>query len=203
MPSWTSTTRKHGAEFGHISVVRISAAGAGIERRSARRSDPRSAPSRRASSADSTGARATSARTIGAGPSGPFSFPTMASGIFEGKREVVTLTAYDRREMADYLRDNGYPEHVVNAGRAGLIDRWRKFVEEVEHGYRFGPGRLSERPGFARNPRHARLWMPRSRTWTGASKPCSRTAINGSGKSLGRRPLLGLRISQERWARAP
>jgi len=41
-------------------------------------------------------------------------------------------------EMAAYLRDNGYPEHVVRAGRAGLIDRWRKFVEEVEHGYKLG-----------------------------------------------------------------
>jgi hypothetical protein len=41
-------------------------------------------------------------------------------------------------EMADYLRENGYPEHVVRAGRSGLIERWRKFVEEVEHGYKFG-----------------------------------------------------------------
>lgn len=42
------------------------------------------------------------------------------------------------QEMAAYLRDNGYPEHVVRAGRAGLIERWRKFVEEVERGYKFG-----------------------------------------------------------------
>lgn len=41
-------------------------------------------------------------------------------------------------EMTDYLRENGYPEHIVRAGRAGLIERWRKFVEEVERGYRFG-----------------------------------------------------------------
>ena len=41
-------------------------------------------------------------------------------------------------ELANYLRDNGYPEHIVRAGRAGLIDRWRKFVEEVERGYKFG-----------------------------------------------------------------
>jgi hypothetical protein len=41
-------------------------------------------------------------------------------------------------QMAAYLRDNGYPEHVVQAGRAGLIDRWRKFVESVEHGYKLG-----------------------------------------------------------------
>ena len=42
------------------------------------------------------------------------------------------------QEMSAYLRDNGYPEHVVRAGRAGLIERWRKFVEAVEHGYKFG-----------------------------------------------------------------
>lgn len=41
-------------------------------------------------------------------------------------------------EMAAYLRENGYPEHIVRAGRAGLIDRWAKFVAEVERGYRFG-----------------------------------------------------------------
>jgi len=41
-------------------------------------------------------------------------------------------------EMAVYLRENGYPEHVVRAGRAGLIDGWGKFVAEVEQGYRFG-----------------------------------------------------------------
>lgn len=41
-------------------------------------------------------------------------------------------------EMAVYLRDNGYPEHVARAGRAGLIERWRKFVESVERGYKFG-----------------------------------------------------------------
>jgi hypothetical protein len=40
--------------------------------------------------------------------------------------------------MAAYLRENGYPEHVVRAGRAGLIERWGKFVGEVERGYRFG-----------------------------------------------------------------
>ena len=41
-------------------------------------------------------------------------------------------------EMAAYLRENGYPEHVVRAGRAGLIERWGKFVAEVERGYKFG-----------------------------------------------------------------
>src|SRR5271154_5100306 len=42
------------------------------------------------------------------------------------------------QEMTTYLRDNGYPEHIVRAGRAGLIARWRKFVEEVERGYKLG-----------------------------------------------------------------
>ena len=41
-------------------------------------------------------------------------------------------------EMTAYLRENGYPEHVIRTGRAGLIERWAKFVAEVERGYRFG-----------------------------------------------------------------
>jgi hypothetical protein len=41
-------------------------------------------------------------------------------------------------EMTAYLRENGYPEHVIRAGRKGLIERWGKFVADVEHGYRFG-----------------------------------------------------------------
>ena len=41
-------------------------------------------------------------------------------------------------EMTAYLRENGYPEHLVRAGRAGLIERWAKFVAEVERGYRHG-----------------------------------------------------------------
>jgi hypothetical protein len=41
-------------------------------------------------------------------------------------------------EMAAYLRENGYPEHIVRAGRAGLIQRWSKFVAEVERGYKSG-----------------------------------------------------------------
>jgi len=42
------------------------------------------------------------------------------------------------QEMTEYLRENGYPEHVVRAGRAGLIERWRRFVDEVESGYKLG-----------------------------------------------------------------
>jgi hypothetical protein len=41
-------------------------------------------------------------------------------------------------ELAEYLRENGYPEHISRAGRAGLLARWRKFVDEVELGYKLG-----------------------------------------------------------------
>jgi hypothetical protein len=41
-------------------------------------------------------------------------------------------------QVRSYLRENGYPEHIVRGGRQGLIDRWRQFVDEVEHGYEFG-----------------------------------------------------------------
>jgi hypothetical protein len=41
-------------------------------------------------------------------------------------------------EIQDYLRDNGYPAHLVREGRAGLLRRWREFVESVERGYSMG-----------------------------------------------------------------
>jgi len=41
-------------------------------------------------------------------------------------------------QIAEYLQANGYPEHLVRGGRAGLIERWRRFVEEVERGYKLG-----------------------------------------------------------------
>ena len=41
-------------------------------------------------------------------------------------------------EVQAYLRENGYPEHVVREGRAGLVRRWREFVEHVERGYKLG-----------------------------------------------------------------
>ena len=41
-------------------------------------------------------------------------------------------------ELQAYLRDNGYPEHVVREGRPGLLRRWREFVDQVEGGYRLG-----------------------------------------------------------------
>lgn len=41
-------------------------------------------------------------------------------------------------EVRAYLSENGYPDHVVLEGRAGLVRRWREFVEQVERGYRLG-----------------------------------------------------------------
>jgi hypothetical protein len=42
------------------------------------------------------------------------------------------------RELEEYLGQNGYPEHVSRGGRAGLLARWSKFVDEVERGYKLG-----------------------------------------------------------------
>ena len=41
-------------------------------------------------------------------------------------------------ELADYLSENGYPEHICRAGRTGLLARWGRFVDEVERGYKLG-----------------------------------------------------------------
>ena len=41
-------------------------------------------------------------------------------------------------ELEHYLRENGYPEHICRAGRTGLVALWKRFVEEVEKGYRRG-----------------------------------------------------------------
>jgi hypothetical protein len=41
-------------------------------------------------------------------------------------------------EVQAYLRENGYPEHLVRDGRAGLVRRWREFVEQAERGYKLG-----------------------------------------------------------------
>jgi hypothetical protein len=40
--------------------------------------------------------------------------------------------------VEEYLRENGYPEHVIREGRAGLVRKWREFVEQVERGYSLG-----------------------------------------------------------------
>jgi hypothetical protein len=58
----------------------------------------------------------------------------MASAIFNARRGVPMTD----EEMIAYLRENGYPEHVIRAGRKGLVERWGKFVGEVERGYKFG-----------------------------------------------------------------
>lgn len=41
------------------------------------------------------------------------------------------------QQLAEYLRENGYPEHTARQGREGLLRRWREFVEQVERGYNF------------------------------------------------------------------
>lgn len=41
-------------------------------------------------------------------------------------------------ELVEYLRENGYPEHIWRAGRAGLLAKWTAFVDEVERGYKLG-----------------------------------------------------------------
>ena len=42
------------------------------------------------------------------------------------------------RGLAEYLRENGYPEHICRAGASGLLARWKEFVDEVQHGYKLG-----------------------------------------------------------------
>lgn len=41
-------------------------------------------------------------------------------------------------KIRELLEEYGYPPHVVNKGRAGLVEAWRQFVESVEHGYKHG-----------------------------------------------------------------
>jgi hypothetical protein len=41
-------------------------------------------------------------------------------------------------QVTEYLRENGYPSHVVRGGSAGLIRRWKEFADEVARGYEFG-----------------------------------------------------------------
>jgi hypothetical protein len=41
-------------------------------------------------------------------------------------------------EIMEYLDSNGYPRHIVEAGREGLLRRYREFVAEVEKGYGYG-----------------------------------------------------------------
>src|SRR5260370_38730809 len=41
-------------------------------------------------------------------------------------------------ELLEYLRENGYPEHICRSGRAGLLANWAAFVDAVERGYKLG-----------------------------------------------------------------
>jgi hypothetical protein len=50
----------------------------------------------------------------------------------------TSSTRFTDEQIRQYLRDSGSPEHIVRAGRGGLIERWQKFVQEVEGGYHFG-----------------------------------------------------------------
>lgn len=38
-------------------------------------------------------------------------------------------------EVKEFLKESGYPDHIVKGGRKGLIEQWEKFVREVERGY--------------------------------------------------------------------
>lgn|SRR5487761_2149401 len=38
----------------------------------------------------------------------------------------------------EYLKENGYPEHVVREGREGLVRQYGEFVKQVECGYPLG-----------------------------------------------------------------
>ena len=38
-------------------------------------------------------------------------------------------------EVKEFLKECGYPEHIIQGGRKGLIQKWEKFVNEVQNGY--------------------------------------------------------------------
>lgn len=38
-------------------------------------------------------------------------------------------------EVKAFLKENGYPEHLVKGGKKGLIASYEKFVDTVEKGY--------------------------------------------------------------------
>ena len=72
-------------------------------------------------------------------------------------------------QIADYL-----PEHL---DRAGLIDRYRKFVEQVEHGYKLG---LVDYRNDLDLLGILASSITKSKTSTAASKPTSPTAPSAS-----------------------
>ena len=54
------------------------------------------------------------------------------------EQHMTSQPRFTDDEIVEYLRENGSPPHIVRGGRAGLIDRWQKFVAEVEGGYPLG-----------------------------------------------------------------
>ena len=40
-------------------------------------------------------------------------------------------------DLLEYLEGSGYPAHIVRGGSAGLIARYKTFVEEVVKGYSY------------------------------------------------------------------
>src|ERR1700688_4899991 len=72
------------------------------------------------------------------GPSARFSSLTTASvtSIVKPAARSDAYMSLDR--VRESLEDNGYPRHIVEGGRDGLIRRWREFVAEVEKGYTRG-----------------------------------------------------------------
>ncbi len=58
----------------------------------------------------------------------------MECGTFTGRRNGPVTD----EQVKNYLINNGYPPHLVREGRAGLVRRWREFVEQAERGYGLG-----------------------------------------------------------------
>jgi hypothetical protein len=48
------------------------------------------------------------------------------------------MEAVDEQGVRAALRELGASPRVIEGGAAGLISGWRKFVESVERGYKFG-----------------------------------------------------------------
>jgi hypothetical protein len=90
-------------------------------------------------------------------------------------------------KIQQYLRDNGYPEHVVREGKPGMVRKWREFVERAERGYSLG---LED----YRNDLDARGILRLSdademrRNYRGARRPLEETAHRKKAR-VGKRPL--------------
>src|SRR6476661_1263805 len=66
----------------------------------------------------------------------------MTANAISIARPTVQTDPFPRAMQPDpvqqFLRDHKYPAHLVKEGRAGLVRRWREFVEQVEKGYTLG-----------------------------------------------------------------